>query len=201
VLVDPATGHERLGEQLTGRDRAWLDTWWPIQSPGDRAEIGWPRDAAWAEAVSSLRRGIAVAADYEHRSAARPAGGSLAGYRDGHRVPPVPDGSCDITSHVALDACADAGRRAGARWTVHTTQRETLRALGIARPSPPYDVARSDPARYLAELSRGSQVAELTRAGGLGDFGWLVQGVALDPPDVLSSLLGDTPRDPGLGNS
>ncbi|MFI1964167.1 SAM-dependent methyltransferase [Streptomyces pathocidini] len=79
---------------------------------GLRAEIGRPRDEAWARAVASLSRGLAVAVDYGHDRAARPSFGTLTGFRDGHEVRPVPDGSCDITAHVAMDACAAAGAEA-----------------------------------------------------------------------------------------
>ncbi|MYS43043.1 hypothetical protein GTY23_17755, partial [Streptomyces sp. SID5998] len=64
---------------------------------------------AWAGAVSRLRRGLAVAVDYAHTAADRPPFGTLTGFRDGRETAPVPDGSCDLTAHVALDACAAAG--------------------------------------------------------------------------------------------
>lgn len=62
--------------------------------------------------------------------------GTLTGFREGRETVPVPDGSCDITAHVALDACAEAGATAanaadplpGARLL---TQRAGLRALGV----------------------------------------------------------------------
>jgi SAM-dependent MidA family methyltransferase len=85
--------------------------------PDLRAEIGHPRDAAWARAVRCLAQGLAVAVDYGHERAARPPFGTLTGFRDGREVRPVPDGSCDITSHVALDACAAAGSAGGRRGT------------------------------------------------------------------------------------
>jgi SAM-dependent MidA family methyltransferase len=56
VLVDP-DGTEHPGPPVDGADAAWLDRWWPLRDPGTRAEIGRPRDAAWAAAVSSVRRG------------------------------------------------------------------------------------------------------------------------------------------------
>ncbi|MFD7132100.1 SAM-dependent methyltransferase [Streptomyces sp. NPDC059894] len=102
-------GAERLGEPVSGADAEWLARWWPL--PGEeglRAEIGRPRDTAWASAVSCLARGLAVAVDYAHTVDARPAFGTLTGFREGRETAPVPDGSCDITAHVALDACADA---------------------------------------------------------------------------------------------
>ncbi|MFJ5138010.1 SAM-dependent methyltransferase [Streptomyces sp. NPDC088707] len=101
-------GAERLGGPVSGADAEWLARWWPLREPGARAEIGRPRDEAWASAVASLSAGRAVAVDYAHVRDARPPFGSLTGFRAGREVPPVPDGSCDLTAHVALDACAAA---------------------------------------------------------------------------------------------
>jgi SAM-dependent MidA family methyltransferase len=186
LLVDPATGDEQPGELVAGADLEWLEKWWPALELGDRAEIGRPRDEAWAAAVGSLSRGMAVAVDYCHSSSARPRSGSLAGFRGGRRVDPVPDGSCDITSQVALDACAAAGQAAGAQWTVLTDQRSMLKTLLGATPPPPYDLATREPAAYLAALARSSQAAELTRGDGLGGFGWLVQGIGVPKPVALA---------------
>ena len=168
-----------------GADLEWLERWWPAGDVGDRAEIGRPRDEAWAAVVGSLSRGVAVAVDYHHPRTDRPRAGSLAGYRSGRLVAPVPDGTCDITSHVALDSCAAAGEAAGADWTVLTDQRAMLQALLGATPPPPYDLAIREPASYLAALSRASHAADLTRRDGLGGFGWLVQGVGVPKPIPL----------------
>ncbi|MER7132272.1 SAM-dependent methyltransferase [Streptosporangium saharense] len=175
VMVDPADGAERLGDRPEEADLAWLDRWWPLGETGERAEIGRPRDDAWASVVVRLAHGLAVAVDYAHHLGARPPYGSLAGYRDGAPVAPVPDGSCDITAHVALDACAAAGERAGAVATTLTTQREALRALGVTGARPPLDLAGRDPSGYLRALSRASLEAELISPHGLGAFGWLRQ--------------------------
>ena len=157
VLVDPA-GAESRGAPLTSE---WADTWWP---GGERVEVGASRDLAWAAAVSRVRRGAAVAIDYGHTVADRRP--TLTGYRDGRQVPPVPDGSCDLTAHVALDACAAA---TGAELL---SQREALLALGISAIVPPHVDA--------ATLERVSQARELLDPDGLGGFGWLVQSVGVD---------------------
>ncbi|MCT9929758.1 SAM-dependent methyltransferase [Planotetraspora sp. A-T 1434] len=175
VLVDPRTGDERLGPAPDAGDLGWLERWWPLRSDGCRAEIGRPRDEAWASVIVRLSRGTAVAVDYAHRRDSRPPLGSLVGYRNGLSVPAVPDGSCDITAHVALDACAAAGERAGATATTLTTQRDALRELGIRGARPPLDLAHADPATYLRALSRASEEAELIDPSGLGGFGWLSQ--------------------------
>jgi SAM-dependent MidA family methyltransferase len=166
-------GIERLGDPVDGPDEAWLDAWWPItRTPGARAEIGYPRDAAWAQATSCLAGGLAVAVDYAHERATRPFFGTLTGFRSGREVPPVPDGSCDLTSHVALDACAGPN-------AAIITQRAALRALGVTADRPPLSLASRDPAAYVRALAATTQAGELTARGGLGDFGWLVQGVGM----------------------
>ncbi|MFJ3212315.1 SAM-dependent methyltransferase [Streptomyces flaveolus] len=306
-------GTERLGEPVGGADAEWLARWWPLAGEeGLRAEIGLPRDSAWASAVSTLERGLAVAADYAHTRDTRPPFGTLTGFREGRETPPVPDGSCDITSHVALDACAtasvagragggvegsagdtrsgagnagsgsrpgdtpsgtdatgrdtggttpDAGDTAagtddtgpGTAPTEHETsgaaahpghdtaagadvtglgaahagrdrgatghaaaepgrnaggvgcapactppgarllpQRDALRALGVAGARPPLALASTDPAAYVRALASASEAAELTAAGGLGDFVWLLQPVG---PLDAARLLVDVPDD------
>ncbi|WP_079249684.1 SAM-dependent methyltransferase [Streptomyces sp. IMTB 2501] len=108
VLV-AGDGTERLGEPVTGTAADWLARWWPLPAEeGLRAEIGLPRDLAWASAVDRVVRGLAVAVDYAHTVDTRPPFGTLTGFREGRETAPVPDGSCDITAHVALDACAAA---------------------------------------------------------------------------------------------
>lgn len=185
ALVDPATGTETTGGPPSARDAAWLDRWWPLVEDGERAEIGWPRDLAWAKALDRLGSGIAVAVDYAHETADRPSLGTLTGYRDGRQVTPVPDGSCDVTAHVALDACAEAGRRAGATATVLTTQRDALTALGLVAEQPHSELASTDANAYVAAIVRVGQLAELRERGGLGDFGWLVQSFETPLPDAL----------------
>ncbi|HET6633661.1 MAG TPA: SAM-dependent methyltransferase, partial [Streptomyces sp.] len=185
VLVD-AAGAESPGEPVRGADADWLAAWWPLDDPqlpacrrvGRRAEIGLPRDEAWAAAVGTLRRGVAVAADYAHRRAERPQFGTLAGYRDGRQVRPVPDGTRDLTAHVALDACA--ARTGGPAELL--SQRDALHALGLDGRRPPLSQATQDPAGYVRALAAAGQAAELTDPEGLGGFGWLVQPVGVPAP-------------------
>jgi SAM-dependent MidA family methyltransferase len=193
VEVD-ATGAERPGAPPAPDDAAWLDRWWPLSEVGARAEVGRPRDEAWAAAVRQVRRGLALAVDYSHgrleRAAGDHAAGTLVGYADGRVRRPVPDGSCDITAHVALDACAAAGAAAGATETLLTDQRLALPALGVRADSAPIELAHSDPMAYLAALAATGAVAELTAARGLGGFGWLVQGVGIPLPAALRAAIG-----------
>ncbi|CAL9500562.1 hypothetical protein SUDANB99_03420 [Streptomyces sp. enrichment culture] len=164
-------GAERLGAPVTGADARWLDRWWPLREPGGRAEIGRPRDEAWAAAAGTVEAGLAVAVDYAHSAGARPPFGTLTGFRAGREVPPVPDGTCDITAHVALDACAAAAPGAAEL----LSQRDALRGLGVSGERPPLALASSDPAAYVRGLAAAGEAAELTARGGLGDFTWLLQ--------------------------
>ncbi|NRQ36100.1 hypothetical protein HII36_30330 [Nonomuraea sp. NN258] len=175
VMVETETGEERLGDPVTPADRLWLEQWWPLSRTGARAEIGHPRDTAWASVLTRLVRGRAIAVDYAHPVDNRPLCGTLTGYRDGAVVAPIPDGTCDITAHVALDACAAAGRKAGAISTTLSTQRIALRSLGISGTRPPLDLASVDARAYLRALARASEEAELIDPAGLGGFGWLTQ--------------------------
>lgn len=163
VLVDPETGAERLGEAV---DSEWLDTWWPLTEPGERAEIGLPRDEVWADAVECVT-GLAIAIDYGHLKSTRPPFGSLASFTSGQEVDVRPDGTRDVTAHVAVDAVAD---RVGARLE---RQRDVLERLGVDGARPPLALATDDPPAYLQQLSRAGEAAELRARGGWGDFWWV----------------------------
>jgi SAM-dependent MidA family methyltransferase len=165
---------DSLGEPLALVDRDWLSRWWPL-APGRRAEIGVPRDEAWAAAVSTVDRGLALAVDYGHVYGERPPFGTLTGYRQGRQVPPVPDKSCDLTAHVAFDSLATPT-------STRLRQREALHRLGVDGARPPLALASTDPAAYVRALSRAGAAAELTDPAGLGGHFWLLQpvGVALE---------------------
>jgi SAM-dependent MidA family methyltransferase len=202
VLVDPPTGVETLGGDLAADDSRWLAEWWPgaigdaaknaecgagknagcgAGAAGERAEIGWPRDRAWADAVSRIRRGAALAVDYGHLRDERPVFGTLTGFLGGRQLPPVPDGSRDVTAHVAMDAVAAAG---GMPYEL-ITQRTALRALGVDGARPPLDRARTDPAGYVRALSAASAAAELLDPAGLGGHWWLLHGIGVEPRGII----------------
>ncbi|MFC7916885.1 SAM-dependent methyltransferase [Streptomyces sp. NPDC057386] len=180
-------GSERLGApvaEVSDADARWLEEWWPLGGEeGLRAEIGLPRDEAWASAVACVERGLAVAVDYGHMAGTRPPFGTLTGFCAGRETAPVPDGTCDITAHVALDSCAAyAGRAPALPGARLLRQRDALRALGVTGARPPLALASTDPAGYVRALAGAGEAAELTAEGGLGDFWWLVQPVgAADP--------------------
>jgi len=177
-------GSEQLGAEPDPAALSWLAEWWPLSEVGQRAEVGRRRDTAWRATVGRLARGVAVAVDYSHTRDARPPLGTLTGYAHGRQVEPVPDGSCDITAHVALDSCAEAGRPS-ATWSLTLSQRQALRRLGISGERPEHAMAGRDPSGYLRALARAGQAAELTAEGGLGEFGWLIQGAGVSRLAVL----------------
>jgi SAM-dependent MidA family methyltransferase len=171
--VDPRSGGEEAGSPLGHASvpsslQAWLDRWWPLQRPGARAEVGTTRDRAWADVVGRLRRGIAVAVDYGHLREDRPPLGSLRSYCRGREVDVLPDGSRDVTAPVAVDSVAAA---VGA---VLRRQRDVLHDLGLTASRPEPGLAAGDPEGYLRRLVSAAEAAELTAAGGLGDFWWVV---------------------------
>jgi len=165
VLVNVSSGEEHLGEVVSGTDREWCQWFWPVDrlEPGDRLEIGETRDTAWDHLLARLASGLAVAVDYGHTIDSRPAMGTLTGFRQGRQVPPIPDGSCDLTAHVAMDSLTHDQLM---------DQRTALRQLGVSGQTPPHDLARSDPTAYLQGLSTASAAAALTAKGGFGDFMW-----------------------------
>jgi len=165
VLVKILTGEERLGQPLSDTDQLWCQQFWPVDAlaAGDRVEIGRARDMAWDDLVSRLGSGLAVAVDYGHTVDCRPASGTLTGFRQGRQVLPVPDGSCDVTAHVAMDSLTHDQL---------LDQRTALRQLGVSGQIPPHDLARSHPTAYLRGLSTASAATALTARGGLGDFLW-----------------------------
>lgn len=153
----------------------WITRWWPSLRDGEQAEVGAPRDAAWAAAVSSVR-GAALAIDYGHLVSSRRF--TLTGYRDGRQVSPVFDGSCDITAHVALDACAAA---AGGDFVL-VSQRDALAALGLN------GVVAGSGWDWLESAARAGRIAELRDPRGLGGFGWLLHGCGVAVEDLLPAL-------------
>jgi len=168
VLVDAETGRESLGPELNDpaavrdygfdeRGTEWLDTWWPIAHTGGRAEVGVTRDDAWRTCVDLVIEGLAIMVDYTHTRETRDSRGTLAGYVNGRRVPPIPDGRCNVTAHVAVDALAAVSPPAQLRMR---TQREALADVRLPE----------DP---LARLRTEGRVATLRAANGLGNFTWL----------------------------
>jgi SAM-dependent MidA family methyltransferase len=200
VLVEPGTGREDLAGGPEPPEADWCRRWWPWQDAeaGDRIEVGLSRDELWGELVRWLaatqRGGLALAVDYAHYDGERPPGGTLTGFHRGRARPPVPDGSGDVTAHVALDSVARVGgavvervRRDTPDTTpVLSTQAEALRRLGLggAAVRDPHAPAPSG-AGLLAGLRTRSQEAELLDPGGLGGFGWLMQPAGLPIPEVF----------------
>jgi SAM-dependent MidA family methyltransferase len=184
VLVDPRTGEEAAGGPISADDAAWAARWWP---DGHRIELGGPRDAAWATAVGSVHRGLAVTVDYGHLRDRRPPLGTLTGYAGGRQLPPVPDGSMDITAHVAIDAVRVSGEAVAGEPAVLTTQRAALRGLGVTGHRPPLELSTQDPGGYVRALAAAGQAAGLIDPAGLGGHHWLLQPVGVRLP-VLDGM-------------
>lgn len=168
VLVDPDSGAESLGDPLSADEQGWVREHWPQGRPGDRIEVGLARDRAWADLASRVDSGTLVAVDYGHTAADRPSGGTLTAYALGQQRRPVPDGSCDVTAHVAMDSL-DADEV--------LTQREALQALGVTGATPPHALAQTQPLAYLAALERAGAEARLLDREGFGGFWWAVKHV------------------------
>ncbi|MFI6272729.1 SAM-dependent methyltransferase [Micromonospora zamorensis] len=164
------------GSSLTARSRPGCPE---TPNSDHRAEIGRTRDEAWANAVRQISQGLAVAVDYGHLRGDRPVDGTLTGYRGGRQVSPVPDGSRDVTAHVAMDSVASAGSEVARCAYSLVLQREALRALGADGGRPPLSLAGTDPAGYVRALAAASAVAELTDPAGLGGHWWLRQPVGI----------------------
>jgi SAM-dependent MidA family methyltransferase len=156
-------GEESLGPPVGPEDRAWAERWWPT---GARVEIGRARDEAWADLLARIGDGLAVAVDYGHTLAARPERGSLTAYRAGQLVTPVPDGSCDLTAHVAVDSL---------RHDRIVPQRVMLDELGLALAAADATLARDAPGAYLQAVARRSAVGAMRDPSGLGGFWWVLQ--------------------------
>ena len=206
VLVDH-DGNETLGPSLwddtacntLGVDAhmsvKWLERWWPSAVPGTfmetslydseagaRAEIGISRDEAISAVAKMINRGTLLVIDYAHDLGRRTSGawtfGSLAGYRNGRMVDPVPNGNCDITAHVALDSCGAAvleGLAAQGKSVSATiqSQRDVMERYGLSTTLPPQALATSDPRAYAQALALASDVRELMDPASLGNFQWL----------------------------
>lgn len=163
VHVDP-DGTETLGEGVGADDLAWAQRWWPAREPGQRVEVGRARDDAWSGMLDAWRPRAAVAVDYGHVRSQRPESGTLSGYRDGAVTAPTPDGSCDVTAHVAVDSLRHDELVMGA---------DAVRRWGPSATSPEHDMARRDPVGYLDALARASAAGALLGPP-YGDFWWVV---------------------------
>lgn len=166
VLVDE-DGRESLGAPPGVDAAAWIAEWWPLQAVDERAEIGLSRDAAWARLCETVEAGTLLATDYGHVVTERRP--TLRGYRNGNVVVPTPDGSCNITAHVAVDACAAATPPDMA--VTIGTQAAALASLGLPRDLP--DPTLLTPAEYARALSSAWQAQALRDPAGRGSFTWL----------------------------
>lgn len=173
VLVSE-DGAETMSAHLSDGDVEWAKTWWPgPYAPGERVEIGLSRDGAWANLCAEVEQhggeGSAIlGVDYGHLRVNRPGLGTLTGFRGGSECLPIPDTTCDITAHVAIDSL---------NATTVITQRDMLIELfgNIAAQPVDHALASSDPREYLARLSARSAFGAAIARDGLGDFYWFTR--------------------------
>jgi SAM-dependent MidA family methyltransferase len=175
VEVEIRTGRQRLGPLVPDTVSDWLERWWP---PGDqraRAEVGLPREEAWAAIRATNPTGTCVAIDYGHQHDTRPGGGTLASFRHGRSTEVTFDGAHDVTAHVAIDALQ--ARVPGELLAQHAALDRWTEPGSRPRPT----TADADPAGYLRGLAEAGRAAELREAGGLGDHYWLISPLSRLP--------------------
>ncbi len=168
--VDLATGRTQLGGAVSSAQAQWLQRW---AASARVAEVGLSRERALMDLVDRVEDGVVLAVDYGHGVGALPAGGTLTGYRSGHAVPPVPDGSMDLTAHVHLDALVEHVRRRGLSVACHQQAAMLDDVLGPPL-MPAYATARSQPAAYLTSLAEHGAHRILREPGGFGGFWWVM---------------------------
>ncbi len=169
VEVERSSGQERLGEAADESLMTWARQWWPSLDECDRIEVGLARDEFWERACGRVSTGVSIAVDYGHLRDYRPVVSTMRSYRGGREVPLRVDGTCDLTSHVAIDSVAASVGASTDR------QRDMLRDLGLVTTRPDITLADSDPIGYVHALSIASEAGELVASPGLGDLLWVLR--------------------------
>ncbi len=88
-------------------------------------------------------------------------------YADGREVDVLPDGTRDVTAHVAIDSVAVSGRR-------DPHDHNAMRSPSSASTGPDHRSSWPPATRAHTSLAltRATQAAELRARGGWGDFVW-----------------------------
>ena len=136
VEVDPDTGAERLGDPV---ESDWLDALVAAhraRRAGRDRRTPRRRLGRRGRAACTASRSPSTTA---HLADGRPPYGSLASFAHGQEVDVVPDGTRDVTAHVAVDAVADAAGASLER------QRDALARLGVDGTRPPLELATRRP--------------------------------------------------------
>jgi hypothetical protein len=168
VEVDAVSGRERLGGEADLAASAWVERWWPLETPGQRAVVGLARDTLWSRLCGAVGDGVGIAVDFGHTRADRPTTETPTSYRNGRQHHARFDGRHDVTAYVAVDSVASA---VGAR----LDRQRSVISQTVPRPAmPSRDLAHADPVGYLRSLSGAGRHRELTASPGLGDFWWIV---------------------------
>src|SRR5215831_7803038 len=108
VLVETESGAERPGPPPRPADLAWARAWWPLHSPGDRAEIGRTRGRA-----RGARRPRRVTRHHGARRARRVRGGRPGGAGDHHRAHHPAPGAARAGGDRPPAPAGAGGRRPG----------------------------------------------------------------------------------------
>ena len=170
VLVDPATGAESARRPGRAPRTCWLRRWWPTATRRTRAEIGRPRDLAWAGRGRHVRR----------RAARSPSTtGTCAGsgrVRDADRLPRRPAGAAGAGRLLRRHRARRGGRRRGGRGGRRNRRRRHHAARGAAGAGrrgdrPPLALAAHRPGRLRARARRRRAAAELTDPAGWAGTG------------------------------
>ena len=123
-----------------------------------------------------MRHGLAVAVDYGHTAPDRPPYGSLRSYLRGRRW------TCSRTGRATSPPTSRWTRSRPRTDARLLRQGDALRALGVSGRRPDLALAGTDPAGYVASLSRAGEAAELTEETGLGGFWWMVSAAGVPQP-------------------
>ena len=188
MLVDPGSGAEQPGPPARPAERDWLRRWWPLQHPGDRAELGHPRCAAWAGVIGRLDGGLALAADYAHSRASRPRPGPWPGSGTAGRCGRSRTGPGTSPRTWPWTPARRPGPRPGPRR--RCSPRSGPRCGRWGCPGGGRRSARPTVTRpgTWPRCARAAEAAELTDPAGLGGFGWLIQAVGVPLPGPLAGL-------------
>ena len=172
LAVDLA-GDEVVDGPVEPSDARWLQRWAGDARLADRVEIGRPRDEIAVALASHLTCGRLIIIDYatsaDQRRRLHP-DGTLTGYRNGHQCRPRPDGTMNLTAHVAIDSVVEALSSVGhvrLGTVADAADRHLVESHGSSAGP---DGGHGPPVLPFAERMRWARVRD---RGSWGGFAWL----------------------------